>query len=256
MPLVKIKITPAVLALFERHRLSTSETGQQRLKPGEVLGVHSEAQLEDYGHILNGRIIPNALGAFSYSHSAFSADLSVGRYCSISWGTEVIAGDHPIGWATTTTFSHHPHQTWGVGAYLQDRGVTQFALHRWPQEDKPAMLGHDVWVGMRAIIKRGVKIGHGAIIGAGSVVVKDVPPYAIVGGAPARLIRYRFPEAVVQRLLASQWWQFGPDILQPLDVREPEAFLDRLDAAVASGAKAMELKVLTGPEIIAAGEKI
>lgn len=256
MPLVKLKITPAVLDLFNRHRLITSETGEQRFKIGDMIGVSDNAQLESYAHILKGRLIPPALGAFSYSHSDFNSELSVGRYCSISWGLDIIAGDHPLDWVTTASFTHHPFQTKGVEAYLRDTGVKAFNLQSWPYEEKPAVLGHDVWVGMRVLIKRGITIGQGAAIGAGSVVVRDVPPYAIVAGVPARVIRYRFSETVIERLLKCEWWRYGPEVVQPLDVRDPEGFLGRLDQAVATGAKSMDLPVLTGQAIIAAGEII
>ena len=73
------------------------------------------------------------------------------------------------------------------------------------------VLGNDVWVGFEAVILAGVTIGDGAIIGARAVVTRDVPPYAIVGGVPARLIRRRFDEATIESLLALQWWDWEPE---------------------------------------------
>ncbi|WP_281040324.1 MULTISPECIES: CatB-related O-acetyltransferase [unclassified Mesorhizobium] len=75
----------------------------------------------------------------------------------------------------------------------------------------PIVVGHDVWIGARAIIMSGVTIGNGAVIGAGSVVTKDVPPYAIVAGSPARIIRYRFSPDVVDRIQASEWWTWSDE---------------------------------------------
>jgi acetyltransferase-like isoleucine patch superfamily enzyme len=72
-------------------------------------------------------------------------------------------------------------------------------------------IGNDVWVGHGAIILPGVSIGDGAVVGAGAVVTKDVPPYAIVGGNPAKLIRYRFPEDIISKLLAIEWWQWDDE---------------------------------------------
>ena len=77
----------------------------------------------------------------------------------------------------------------------------------------PVTVGNDVWIGARAIIMDGIKIGDGAIIGANSVVTKDVPPYAIVAGCPAKLIRYRFSEDVINKLLELCWWDYPKEFI-------------------------------------------
>jgi acetyltransferase-like isoleucine patch superfamily enzyme len=74
---------------------------------------------------------------------------------------------------------------------------------------EPVVIGNDVWIGTGAIILRGLSVGDGAVIGAGAVVTKDVPPYAIVAGNPARVIKYRFEEAVIKRIQASKWWEMS-----------------------------------------------
>jgi tetrahydrodipicolinate N-succinyltransferase len=81
------------------------------------------------------------------------------------------------------------------------------------EENKAITIGHDVWIGARALIRDGVNIGHGAIIGAGAVVLDDVPSYAIVGGVPAKLIRFRFAEDIIKRLLELKWWEWSDDML-------------------------------------------
>lgn len=121
--------------------------------------------------------------------------LTIGRYCSIAQDvTFVIGGEHAKDWVTTYPFgavwpetSHLPHP-------VNTKGDT--------------VVGNDVWIGTEALILSGVYIGDGAIIGAGSVVTKDVPPYAVVGGTPAKIIRYRVPEHLIPKLLKISWWNW------------------------------------------------
>jgi hypothetical protein len=98
-----------------------------------------------------------------------------------------------------------------------------------------------------------VSVGHGAVVGAGALVTKDVAPYAVVGGVSARTIRMRFAEELVERFMAAEWWRFGPDQLQPLDVRDPEAFVSRLEDRLATQPPpALELVPLSAAELRAA----
>ena len=89
------------------------------------------------------------------------------------------------------------------------------------------MVGNDVWVGSHVLINGGVTVGHGAVIGAGAVVVKDVPPYAIVGGVPAKVIRYRFSPDIIEKLLELEWWNLDDNTL-----KENIKFFQREDISV------------------------
>ena len=84
--------------------------------------------------------------------------------------------------------------------------ISSFADKDYFAEKKPIVIGNDVWIGARAMVIDGVKIGDGAIVGAGAVVTKDVPSYAIVGGVPAKFIRWRFPKKTINRLESIRWW--------------------------------------------------
>lgn len=91
-------------------------------------------------------------------------------------------------------------------------------------------IGNDVWIGHGAVLLRHVRIGHGAVVGALSVVTKDVPPYAIVAGNPARIIRYRFTESQIVRLLKSEWWNLPIDTLRQLvPFSQVDEFLQQID---------------------------
>jgi acetyltransferase-like isoleucine patch superfamily enzyme len=110
-------------------------------------------------------------------------------------------------------------------------------------------IGHDVWVGNGAFIRAGITIGHGAVIGARAVVTKDVPPYAVVAGVPARVVRYRFPPELVSRLLAVEWWNYDPGFLREagLDFRNVEQVVGFLEREAANLPRLEPLKLVVQP---------
>ncbi len=151
----------------------------------------------------------------------------VGKFCSIASDVRVHAPNHPV-WRA----SQH-HFTYRSEEYFADasRDGEIFAWRR----DHVVTVGHDVWIGHGATITAGVTVGTGAVIAAGAVVTKDVAPYAIVGGVPARPIRMRFPDDVAGRLLALAWWDWPHERLRTAldDFRglDIEAFLERHERA-------------------------
>lgn len=96
---------------------------------------------------------------------------------------------------------------------------------------KQTIIGNDVWIGLRVTIIAGVNIGHGAIIGAGSVVTHDVPPYSIVAGVPAKVIKFRFSEDVREKLLESEWWDLSEEVIKKAssEFKDPVRFLDKVN---------------------------
>ena len=144
------------------------------------------------------------MGYGTYLGPNCSIDAEIGRFCSIAANVKTINGFHP----TTGFASTHP----AFFSTYKQAGFT-YTEKKLFQEIKFADLryhavtiGNDVWIGENVIILAGVHIGDGAVIAAGAVVSKDVPPYAIVGGVPATLIRMRFKEEIVNRLLKVKWW--------------------------------------------------
>lgn len=119
--------------------------------------------------------------------------LEIGSFCSIAIGVKImLGGGHRTDWVSSYPFPAFLAQADRSSDYAPCKG--------------PTKIGNDVWIGMGALILAGITIGDGAVIGAGSVVTRDVPPYAIVGGNPARLIRYRFDEETIVALLKMRWW--------------------------------------------------
>jgi acetyltransferase-like isoleucine patch superfamily enzyme len=239
----------AVLELLRRAQIFNFQWRGERWRAGQHLRAPGDGcEIEPYAQVLEGWILPRAMGAFSYSHSELAVNLSIGRYCSIARHVAWMGTSHPTDWATTSPFSYtdaHP----AVRAYRAARPDIA-PLRSFAEVAPPIEIGHDVWIGEGARIARDVRIGHGAVIGAGALVLKDVPPYAIVGGVPARILRFRMPDALIERFLAVEWWRFAPDVLTALPLDQPEAFLAALEDAIAAGATPMSLQPVTLQELL------
>ncbi len=152
-----------------------------------------------YNTSLNNSLISE----YSYIGSdCFLQNVTVGKFCSVAKHSLIGLGKHPIKLLTTSPLFYRKNNPLKIKFLKKDLGFKEY---------DPVILGHDVWVGARAIINDGVKIGTGAIIASGAVVTKDVPPYAIVGGIPAKIIKYRFDEETIEKLLNSEWWEWELD---------------------------------------------
>ena len=251
-------VTRALLDLLRDRGVQHRFGGGERWAVGESLRIARDCEIEPYAHLFGGHALPRRMGAFSYALSELPPHVSVGRYGSIGASVEFIESEHPTDWATTSPFSYSPYGLEGVRDYLLAQGRTSFHLHSAaPFAPGPVVIGHDVWIGQGAMLKAGVTVGDGAIVAARALVTADVPPYAIVGGAPARVLRMRLPEATAQRLRDLAWWRYGPDVLHDLDVRDPDGFASRLTALVAQRPPPpLDLRPLTFAEIDAvAGQR-
>jgi phosphonate metabolism protein (transferase hexapeptide repeat family) len=147
-----------------------------------------------------------AVGDFSYfERHAEAIYTDIGKFCSVAANTRINALEHPLERATTHKVSYRPNE------YFRYLGVDQEFRER--RRRKRVTVGHDVWIGHGAVILPGVHVGNGAVIGANSVVTRDVPAYAIVAGASAKIIRSRFSEDVATRLAEMAWWDWPLDRL-------------------------------------------
>lgn len=172
-----------------------------------------------------------SIGAHTYirSRSHISLVSSIGRFCSV--GSGVVIGQekhtHPTKW-----LSSHPFQ-------YTDSPLSYYA------KTEMAVIGHDVWIGSEAMILEGVNIGTGAVIATRAVVVEDVPPYAIVAGFPARVVRFRHEPPLIEQLLASRWWDIDVEKLRTLPLDQPSACIDQIERMRFSAAAHYPVLVVT-----------
>jgi acetyltransferase-like isoleucine patch superfamily enzyme len=172
------------------------------------------AKINDYTTLINANVGENcmtgklskmaysSLDTYSYiGDQTIVINSVIGKFTSISWGVTIGPEDHDYSRVTSHSFLY---------------SVKSFQLadkkHYSPFE-RPCTIGNDVWIGCNATILRGVTIGDGAVVGANSLVRTSVPPYAIVAGSPARIIKFRFPDEIIRGLVESAWWDLDPAVI-------------------------------------------
>lgn len=166
--------------------------------------VLDRVRIGNFSSVLSdSRLVDVNIGNFSYvANNSQLNNVNIGNFCSIGLSVNLGLARHP----SRVFVSTYP-------AFFSDQNTScplSFRKDKIFDDSVPkTTIGHDVWVGSNVILPGGINIGTGSIIAAGAVVVKDVPPYAVVGGNPAKIIRYRFSDAQIEVLLASEWWNWS-----------------------------------------------
>jgi acetyltransferase-like isoleucine patch superfamily enzyme len=211
-------------------------------------GIHDIIKIEAPVKLGNTQIDASEIGAFTFINSDYSDNKSktiidaksIGRFCAFANEVTIGLPEHSIEFLSVNSFFRY-NKEWQDSYWSsnQDRNWRDEMSKKYQETiaDKRelASIGNDVWVGYRSIVLNGCKIGNGAIIAAGAVVTKDVEPYTIVGGVPAKPIRKRFSEKTIEKLMQIQWWKYGPDILIGLDLSNVDHIIDNLEKRVADG---------------------
>lgn len=218
------------------------------IRPGAQFGTLGQTSItvEAPLCIKPGLFDIDLIGAFTYlgDHQAFQGSFYrevglIGRFCAIAGRVSIGAQEHP-----TDAISSHilfgGGCDWAVADEFRARNPDTTTRHAAKQgqltEELGAVeIGNDVWIGEGVYIRKGVSIGDGAIIAAHAVVTRDVPPYAIVGGVPAKVIRYRFAPEIIDELLRLQWWLYGLSALEGVDMTDVEQGLRQIGDNIASG---------------------
>lgn len=156
------------------------------------------------------RLLDSTIGSQSYVGGNSTLKFCrIGKFCSIGEGVQIGLGIHPTDQVSTYP-GFYSSSASGVTRFLPIEDATQLE----EPEFLPVKIGNDVWIGNRATILDGINVGHGAVIGAGAIVTRDVEPFAIVTGVPARLARKRFSESFCRFLLRTEWWDWDTDLLR------------------------------------------
>ncbi len=194
--------------------------------------VHSSAELRDcvLGQFTDvaARVVMAEceLGDYSYvERNAEAIYTKIGKFCAIASNARINALNHPIERVSQHKITYRPNEY-----FLFAKVDKEF---REARREAVCEIGHDVWIGHGAIVLPGIKIGHGAVVAAGAVVAKDVAAYEVVGGVPAKRIKWRFPKSIREQIIALAWWDWPHDqlakVVDDMRVMEVEKFLEKYE---------------------------
>lgn len=198
----------------------------------EVALIHDGARVTNstlgrYTEVGPGTILLNSeLGDYSYTTRFCDlANTTVGKFSNIASFARIGPTDHPLDRASLHHFVYRSADYWPHAEH-----DAEFFAHR---ESRRTHIGHDTWIGHGAIIRPEINVGHGAVVAAGAVVTKDVAPYTIVAGCPAKPLRERQPPEIAGRLMALAWWDWDHDrlraALEDFRTLKAEAFLEKYE---------------------------
>ncbi|QQA78377.1 CatB-related O-acetyltransferase [Pectobacterium parmentieri] len=217
--------------IFLQHSLRIKNVYRKRnfflFRKGKKFTLSCDVFVENFSTMPYGGFF--SMGIHSYSSSNLPNDVQVGRYCSIASNVSVMGTQHPINRFTTSPLVYDENFSKESLKYFEHYYDITPYIDRTPMPK----IGNDVWIGDGVTLKRGISIGDGAIIGAHAVVTKDVPPYAIVVGVPAKIIKFRFEDNVIEKLNKLRWWDY-PFIKLPTSKESEniDFFMDALERKI------------------------
>lgn len=218
--------------LVERDIFTKLTTRENRFVVGkDPLFIANTAEMEPFSIFVRGTQL-HTMGAFSYSRSNLPVDTIVGRYSSIAPGVTRMGPNHPLDRFSTSQVTYETKNI-SLNTY-KEKWRNQFETVPSQLRRQPIVIGNDVWVGENVTFSsKGITVHDGSVIAANATVTKDVPPYAIVAGCPAKIINFRFSPEWVQRLLQLKWWQYDFGQFSTIRGDEPiEDFVTKLEELI------------------------
>ncbi|EAH6341597.1 CatB-related O-acetyltransferase [Campylobacter jejuni] len=221
MEKITLKCNKNILNLLKQYNIYTKTYIENprrfsRLKTKDFITIPLENNqlesagggIEEYCAFKFSNIL-HEMGSFSFSGSFLPHYAKVGRYCSIADGVSMFNFQHPMDRISTASFTYETNHSF-INDACQNHINKTFPIvnHNPSSSITHLIIQDDVWIGKDVLLKQGITLGTGCVIGQRAVVTKDVPPYAIVAGIPAKIIKYRFDEKTIERLLKIQWWKY------------------------------------------------
>jgi virginiamycin A acetyltransferase len=249
-----------------------SVTLAERKSVARLFGIGGSVTLHFEPPVALPRIEPllGLIGRYSFagSGSVLERVSRIGRYCSIAADVVLGRAFHPTTFLSSSKVFYAGAGSTLIGpefeafaeAAQSTRLAARLAWNEIERERHPGIeIGHDVWIGDRAIVMQGVTIGTGAVIAANAVVTKAVPPYAIVGGVPAKVLGYRFPPDLIERLLSTRWWDLPLQALAEVPFHRIDEAVAALEAIRASGVQDLAHPCITvevTPELVTVSRSV
>ena len=199
----------------------------------ENIRIDDSTIIERYVGFFKGNSLCT-MGSFSYSHSNLQPGMKIARYCAISWGLTITGPRHPYEFLTISNISYD-RLAGNLKDYFEELDDSCRKYDPRTLEKPMPVIGNDVWIGQNVTLNRGVTIGDGAVIAAYSVVTKDIPSYAIVGGNPAKIIKFRFKEKTIDELKKLRWYDYEPKTILKYDISDIDSFIDKFSNDVIDG---------------------
>ena len=204
----------------KRHSINAPRDGSPRVHSSSVLRDCVLGQFTDVAE--RCLLAECSLGDYSYIERHVEAIYTdIGKFCAIAADVRINALNHPMERVSQHKITYRPNEYFLFAKMDKDFRETR--------KNTRVEIGHDVWIGHGAIIMPGISIGHGAVVAAGAVVTKDVEPFAIVAGVPAKRIKWRFKKSIRERIIALAWWDWSHDRLamavDDMRTQDVQAFL-------------------------------